>query len=535
MNRLRKPCFVVLLLVLLAIPSRADEIDASEKKICESFRVQLRSLARQSRGLAQRIDRFWHGSSIMIVAIDRSGTQCYSGGIEATNIVDYQPVLESLEMVLDGLDLLPANLRKVLAGSGIYLPVERLERESRVNLILSPYRYNRARNNQVYRNMRYGILLNSPFTQEDLMRGLGWMVDTQVCGTYWNSRKNRFLRLRDGFKTHREAFVSEMHSVDETLGFFSDEAKSDSYWDVGVHFMAYALERERFCHLAEEDPSLSFKFRYMEALFAFDPDVRREPRLPDLPKSEEGVVARPLTQEEIEARWLEALETHRKKNEELARRLETLYREKDILILPVRRNSNDLYRSGLRLGDVIDFEMVEPGLETVFRSFSRLTEPVLGLLKGTGVYVSSRQGRSYAILSPFQRNRGPNPDQAWPLRNLRRGFIFEKNGGEYSEETATHELGHVVDGRIRALYGAEAFCAEMRNLFRPRRNDWKERFSGFESGDFVSSYAASNVQEDVAESFRMYAHHQEQFRTLAEKNPRLLSKYHFMRDLFSGG
>jgi len=75
----------------------------------------------------------------------------------------------------------------------------------------------------------------------------------------------------------------------------------------------------------------------------------------------------------------------------------------------------------------------------------------------------------------------------------------------------------------------------MRNLFRPRRNDWKKRFSGFESGDFVSSYAASNVQEDVAESFRMYAHHQEKFRTLAEGNPRLLFKYHFMRDLFSGG
>lgn len=537
--RAGRSLLAALLLLSLAGAPGAQEIDGTEKsRIVKPFQVRLREFARSSRELALRVDRRWRESNILIVAIDRGGDACYRGGIESENIVGYESVTEGVARVLDGLDRLPPNIVRCLSGSGFYLNVEPSERRQPPVLILAPFRYNSASGNSVYRNMRYGLILEEPLEEGEFLRGLGMVLDTQVVGTYWDSRhsRNRFPRLRDAFGAHRAHFVTRMHSADEALGFISPVAKLDSFWDVGEHFRAYVVERARFECAAGDDPFLAFKFAYYESLFAFDPTGRRPPNLPDLDETEDGrSIATPVAEERILALWRTRLDAYGKKNATVAARVRLLLEERDILILPVSRNSCDLYNYGLRLEDIEDFASVEPGVLAVLDSLSRIGDRVLAFLGETGIYVSTRSGRSYAILSPFERNRGGSPGEAFPLRNLRRGYIFEKVAGGYDVGVATHEAGHVLDGRVRGLYTTEAFCAGLRKELGPRREAWAESLAGSGPEDFLTPYARSNASEDVAECFRMFVHDPETFLARARGNRRLLEKYAFMRDLFAGG
>ena len=509
------------------LSASAEPIDNAERKlVADAFQARLTAFAKTSPGDAGRIEALWTTSNILILPVHKSATDFYKEGFTAADLAEYADVQDELGVVLDAFDELPAGVVTLFRGSGIYVST----REGHGALILSPFLYNAG--SKVYTNMRYGAIVEAPVKRGDVLRRLGMVLDTQVTGQYGEFRKKETVpHLKESFEGRRAQFVSEMHSDDETKGFISRAAKADSYWDIGEHFRAFVEDREDFESKADGDPILAFKLKYFEDLFAFDPA-----HPPTVEQGSEAPGAPMLAEEDILKRFRAELAAYRKEDPRAVERIAKLFEKHDLMILPVSRNANDLYSYGLRLDDISQYVKVMGGLAALFQSLDRIPERLQAVLEGSGFYLSTREGRSYAVLSGFEFNSGrANPQQPHVLRNLRAGFIFERSGEKlYSPDTSTHEIGHVVDRVVRGLYLKDKKVGELRKEFGKRRDEFETLFGTCKEDDFVSAYASSNAQEDFAECFRAYAHEYERFKEVAGKNEKLGTKFKLMEDLFGG-
>ena len=122
--------------------------------------------------------------------------------------------------------------------------------------------------------------------------------------------------------------------------------------------------------------------------------------------------------------------------------------------------------------------------------------------------------------------------------------------GEMSEQETisimTHECGHIAD-----LGGLNGSSRAGKSIYpdgpTATYNDdpsvsfysisWQnstKRKSGSMNADFVSGYSKSDPFEDFAESFILYALHNNAFKNMANQNDALMSKYIFMRDVVFG-
>lgn len=530
---------VALLTIGVAGTAAAEATNSAEREVVQAFERQLTLLRRQRdhRRLAESIEKYWR-DNILIVAVRKSADDAYRAGLEPDDVAPFDAVTELANSLVTALDRLPGPIRRMMRGAGFYLCTTRAEAENIPALVQMPFLYTTMPGNRVYRLCRHGLYVQAPMRPEWLMMGLGMVVDLQISGHYWNHFRpdHRLPALRAAFGPKRQQFVSEMHSADNSRGYFSEAAKADSFWNIGEHFRAYVDERDAFEQKAANDPLLDFKFRYYADLFSTPLDRPRTPRLDAWKPETQNAVPAPITRAEpldesaIIARWREKLRAFAATDRELAAKIEQLFRDMDLLIVPVSRDAEHLYRLGLGLDDISEFAPVKAGVNAVFVAYARLTESVRQMLRGTAVYVSSRQGRSYAIASPFATNR-----RAEVLRNLRQGFIFERLGPAYSEQTAVHEFGHVVDSRIQGFYVGPNEFRDLRDAFAQRRKEWVDRFPVAARAEFLNDYAASNSLEDFAECFRMYLCERELFVKVASENRPLSDKFQFMQDLFSHG
>jgi len=76
-----------------------------------------------------------------------------------------------------------------------------------------------------------------------------------------------------------------------------------------------------------------------------------------------------------------------------------------------------------------------------------------------------------------------------------------------------HEIGHHIWYSLKSIFDTK--------LFNQMRSVWREVYKHSESGDFVSSYARVNIEEDFAESMRLFL-----------MNPDLMSKAFPLRHQF---
>ncbi len=155
-------------------------------------------------------------------------------------------------------------------------------------------------------------------------------------------------------------------------------------------------------------------------------------------------------------------------------------------------------------------------------------------LRGKALYLSTEQGRSYAITMPV------STDTYTLFAGMKPGAFFERNTSTQTPETLVHELCHVMDHTVlkdrysNILYpyrypAIAELAAERDALFKPRPSD--------KQTGYISWYSTTNDQEDFAEHCRAYVREQSRFQSLAETEAQagkdlLQRKYAFMEKLF---
>ena len=124
-------------------------------------------------------------------------------------------------------------------------------------------------------------------------------------------------------------------------------------------------------------------------------------------------------------------------------------------------------------------------------------------------------------------------------------------GGMSKKETVSimvHECGHIVDlGSMQgtqdsgeSVYPDGSIPTYNNDLsaafYSISWSDVVSKYSTSDENDFVSGYAASDPFEDFAESFILYALHNDAFKKMANQNEVISQKYDFMKNfIFNSG
>lgn len=169
-----------------------------------------------------------------------------------------------------------------------------------------------------------------------------------------------------------------------------------------------------------------------------------------------------------------------------------------------------------------------PGWPAPVPPFLVVLFALLALLVPKATYLSTRPGRSYAVLGGFP--------QYGVLVGVKRGIIVEQ---PVRALVAVHEFGHILDYHgIRAYYDdAQALWtwleAERAQVFATDAA-YAAQVAEPPEG-YIDAYAASTEAENFAQHLAAYVYRADEFRRRAELEPALRLEYAFLRDrLFLG-
>ncbi len=186
------------------------------------------------------------------------------------------------------------------------------------------------------------------------------------------------------------------------------------------------------------------------------------------------------------------------------------------------KTSNELYNNGSDGSDFVPLSEVNNANEAA-EGLYLLPDRILKAMDGKTIYLSTRQGRGYTVLS------------SWPesniLKGMERGIILEQT---ITRQQAVHEFGHILDFHgIRGMYDDE------QNLWSDLEEQRKELFNVAFKRDpsindlpegYLDLYSTANDAENFAQHFAAYVLEGEKFRKLAENDTLLRTKYDFFKE-----